>query len=112
MLKLVMKPLISAVPQPRQPLHKQSLQMFHYDRDVIKLGKQGVGVLAVVGLAVECFLALAYHSRKGFNVLRCFNVKFVTVRKCTVNDVYKSSVEVEVEPDLAERALRIARAIG
>ena len=86
--------------------------MFHYDRDVIKLGKQRVGVLAIVGLAVECFLALAYHSRKGFNVLRCFNVKFVTVRKCTVNDVYKSSVEVEVEPDLAERALRIARAIG
>ena len=86
--------------------------MFHYDRDVIKLGKQRVYVLAVIGLAVESFLALAYHSRRGFNVLRWFNVKSVTFRNCNVNGVDKAAAEVEVDRTMAERALRIARAIA
>jgi hypothetical protein len=93
-------------------LQKPSLRMFHHDRDVILLGKQRVFVLAVVGLAVESFLALAYHSRRGFNVLRWFNVKSVTFRNCSVNGVKKATAEVLVDRTMATRALRIALAIA
>ena len=102
----------AAIAQSCWLLHKQSLEMFHHDRDVIKLGKQRVFVLAIIGLAVESFLALAYHSRRGFDVLRWFNVKSVTFRKCSVNGVNKTAADVEVDRTMAERALRIARAIA
>lgn len=93
-------------------MYAPSVEMYHHDRDVIKLGTQRVNVLAVIGLALESFLALAYHSRRGFNVLRWFHVKSVTFRNCEVNGVKKTAADVEVERTMAERALRIARAIA
>jgi len=41
----------------------------NYLSHVIKLNGTRVLAMTVVGLAVEVFLSLALHARKGFNVL-------------------------------------------
>jgi hypothetical protein len=82
--------------------------VYDYVEDTIVLNTKRVTVLAVVGLAVEVFLALAYHARKGFNDLKWHFVKSVTFRDVSVNGVRRSQAEVKVPPELAERALKIA----
>ena len=88
--------------------------MYDYLRDVIKLNNSRVTVLAVVGLAVEAFLALAYHACHGFNVLEWYHVKSVTFWNVMINDNTRPTAEAEVSvPRLqAERALRVARMIA
>lgn len=85
--------------------------MYDFVADRIVLNRSRVTVLAVVGLAVETFVALVYHARKGFNALAWHQVKSVTFYDVTVNGVHKTKVEVSVPREQAERALRIAFAI-
>ena len=88
--------------------------MYDYLKDVIKSNNERVTVLAVVGLAVESFLYLAYHARHGFNVLDWHHVKSVTFYKVMINGNKYPTAEAEVKvprPDV-ERALNVARIIA
>ena len=82
----------------------------HTDAE-IKLNGSVVTLMCVVGLAVESFLALAIHARKGFNNLAWHHVRTVTIRGAVVNGRKRQELEVDVPRSGAELALRVAKAV-
>ena len=82
----------------------------HTDAE-IKLNGTVVTLMCVVGFAVESFLALAIHARKGFNNLAWHQVQTVTIRGAIVNGRKRQETEVDVPRPGAELALRVAKAV-
>lgn len=77
----------------------------------IKLNGTVVTLMCLVGFAVESFLLLAVHTRKGFTNLAWHQVQTVTIRGAVVNGRNRREVEVDVPRDGAELALRVAEAV-
>ena len=82
----------------------------HTDVEV-KLNGTVVNLMCVIGFAVEAFLALAIHPRKGFARLAWHHVQTVTLRGAKVNDRTRQELEVDVPREAAELALRVAKAV-
>ena len=70
----------------------------HTDVEV-KLNCTVVTLMCVIGFAVETFLALAIHSRKGVACLAWHHVQTVTLRGAKVNDRARQELEVDVPRD-------------
>ena len=70
-----------------------------------------VTALVVLGVAVEYFLKLAFHERRGLNALDWHDVPVVEMLRVVINGRNRASVEVEVPRDIAMSALGLARAV-